>query len=238
MGKYGVHGGHNPKGKTASGAVGLVDESTENRNVKNATINKLKELKHTVIDCTIDNAVSVSDCVNKQVRKSNAQTLDLTTAIHFNSGANNKNGDGKTTGVEVFICSEKCRTQAQKICDNLASLGFKNRGVKKTTKLGFLNGTIAPALLVEVCFVDDKDDIDLYKRLGVGKIGDAIAYGMLKQNIPKTPVPPANNNSSNTSTSGTIYRVLVGSYSDRTNADKQLQLAKSKGFTDACIVLK
>ena len=33
-----IHAGHNPKGKTACGAVGLLDESTENRNV-------VKELK-------------------------------------------------------------------------------------------------------------------------------------------------------------------------------------------------
>ena len=34
-----IHAGHNPKGKVACGAVGLLDESTENRNV-------VKELKY------------------------------------------------------------------------------------------------------------------------------------------------------------------------------------------------
>ena len=36
--KINIHAGHNPKGKVACGAIGLIDESTENRNV-------VKELK-------------------------------------------------------------------------------------------------------------------------------------------------------------------------------------------------
>ena len=31
--KINIHAGHNPTGKIACGAIGLLDESTENRNV-------------------------------------------------------------------------------------------------------------------------------------------------------------------------------------------------------------
>ena len=38
-----VHAGHNPDGKTACGAVGLIKESTENRKVKELVIRYLEE---------------------------------------------------------------------------------------------------------------------------------------------------------------------------------------------------
>ena len=46
----------------------------------------------------------------------------------------------------------------------MEGIGFTDRGVKTTKGLYFLNHTKAPAVLVEVCFVDDKDDYILYKR--------------------------------------------------------------------------
>ena len=38
MGTYNVHAGHCPQGKGASGAVGLLQESVEDRKVKNRVI--------------------------------------------------------------------------------------------------------------------------------------------------------------------------------------------------------
>ena len=43
MAKYNVHAGHCPDGKGASGAVGLLKESTEARKVKKLVIKKLKQ---------------------------------------------------------------------------------------------------------------------------------------------------------------------------------------------------
>lgn len=40
--RIGVHAGHNPDGKIGCGAIGLIKESTENRNVKNEVIRLLK----------------------------------------------------------------------------------------------------------------------------------------------------------------------------------------------------
>ncbi|BCN32091.1 N-acetylmuramoyl-L-alanine amidase [Anaeromicropila herbilytica] len=37
-----------------------------------------------------------------------------------------------------------------------------NRGVKVENKLYFLRKSKAPAMLIECCFVDDKDDVKLY----------------------------------------------------------------------------
>lgn len=158
-----IHAGHNPDGKTACGAVGLIKESTEARSVKEKTIALLRAQGHTVYDCTVDNGTSQNDVLQKIVAKCNAHTVDLDISLHFNAGAN-QSGDGRTTGTEVYVYSaaSKARAAAQRIADAIAALGFQNRGVKYAPTLYVLKHTKAPALLVEICFVDDPDDVERY----------------------------------------------------------------------------
>ncbi len=87
-------------------------------------------------------------------------------SIHFNSGRNDKAGDGRTGGTEVLLTQNAGDKGdiAKRICNQMSKLGFTNRGVKVTSNLYFLNHTKAPAILVEVCFVDDRDDYMLYKN--------------------------------------------------------------------------
>ena len=46
-------------------AVGLINESTENRRVKDEVISKLRQLGHTVYDCTVDNGTGQTDVLKK-----------------------------------------------------------------------------------------------------------------------------------------------------------------------------
>ena len=159
-----VHAGHNPAGMTACGAVGLINESTENRKVKNEVIRLLKMRNDTVYDCTVDNGKNQTDVLRKIVEKCNAHEADLDISIHFNSAANDSNGDGKTTGTEVYVYSAASSAApfAARVCREIESLGFKNRGVKYNRGLYVLKNTKAPAMLIECCFVDDRDDVKLY----------------------------------------------------------------------------
>ena len=223
--KFTVHAGHNPDGKTGCGAIGLIKESTENRNVKNEVIKLLREEGHTVYDCTVENGTSVSDIVNKQVSKMNSYSnIDLHISIHFNSGANDKTGNGKSTGVEVLVynTSGTKYDTAKRICSKIECLGYKNRGVKTRTKLGVLKNSKGQSLLVECCFVDDKDDIDLYNYKSMAK---AIVEGILNKTISvsvpvPTPVPSEE----------VFYRAVSGSFNNKNNAlDRKASLEKS-GF--------
>ena len=103
MAKYNVHAGHCPDGKGASGAVGLLKESTEARKVKNLVIKKLKQKGHTVYDCTCDVKTTQSGCLVKIVDKCNKHKVSYDISIHLNSGRNDRKGDGKTGGVEAWI---------------------------------------------------------------------------------------------------------------------------------------
>ena len=173
--KVNVHGGHAKTGGGASGAVGLIRESDEDRKVKNEVIKLLAEAGHTVYDCTVDKG-SQSSVLRDIVKKCNAHTVDLDVSIHFNAGASGKK-DGKTTGTEVLIHSNssKSKAQAEAICKAIAALGFKNRGVKIRPDLYVLKHTNAPALLVECCFVDDPEDVKLYDAK---KMAQAIVKGI------------------------------------------------------------
>ena len=182
--KVTIHAGHNPSGKIACGASDLLDESTEARYITRKVIKLLKKNGIKAVNCTVNNGVSQGDVLRKICAKCNAVAdADLHISIHLNSGRNDRTGDGKTGGTEVLLTqniSDKGDI-AKRICSQMAKLGFTNRGVKVTSGLYFLNHTKAQALLIEVCFVDDKDDYMLYKasRLDVAR---AIVKAVLNHN--------------------------------------------------------
>lgn len=177
-----VHAGHNPDGKVGCGAIGLIKESTEARKVKDLAITKLRALGHTVYDCTVENGKSQSDVLQQIIKKANSHKVDLDVSIHFNSGANDKSGNGKSTGTEVLVYSttSKAKSYAERVLKNICELGFKNRGLKIRTDLYVLRKATAPALLIECCFVDDKDDIKLYSA---EKMASAIVKGITGQSV-------------------------------------------------------
>lgn len=237
-----VHAGHNPDGKVACGAVGFIQESTEARKVKNEVISQLRQLGHTVYDCTCENGTSQADVLTKIVNACNANDVDLDVSIHFNAGAGDSAGNGKTTGAEVYVYNEssKAKAYAEKVCDTIAQIGFKNRGVKTNSSLYVLKKTKAPAMLVECCFVDDKDDVSLYDYQSMAA---AIVYGITGQCVTEIASPAVNADSEAAAPSAetatgdgkSIYRVQVGAYSIKSNAENTKTKLKAAGF-DVIIV--
>ena len=235
-----VHAGHNPDGKAACGAVGIIRESSEARRVKDEVISQLKQLGHIVYDCTCENGTSQADVLTKIVTACNTHDADLDVSIHFNAGAGDAIGNGKTTGVETYIYSagSKAKPYAAKICGAIAELGFKNRGVKTNASLYFLRKTKAPAMLIECCFVDDRDDVQLYDYQAMA---NAIVYGITGQRIEQIssadtdPDASAAGAETAVGTEKQLYRVQVGAYSVKSNADRMKTQLKAAGF-DAIIV--
>lgn len=177
-----VHAGHNPDGKTACGAIGLIRESTEARKVKDLVIAYLRKQGHTVYDCTEENGKNRDDVLVKIVKKCNAHKVDLDVSIHFNAMRNDYVGDGKTGGTEVLVynTSGTSYMYAKNVCKEIAKLGFRNRDVKVNSGLYVLRNTNAQAILIECCFVDDKDDINLYDA---DKMAKAIVKGITGQEV-------------------------------------------------------
>ena len=187
--KIAIRGGHNFQ---ATGAVGLIDETTEDRKVKESVIKYLIQLGNQVLDVTPGNMDSDNDLVYG-VFKANSWGADLFISIHFNKAYNSYNG---AIGTETWIYSKSDNLKlddevALRIVNSIAGLGFKNRGVKESKVLYELKATKMASIIVEVCFVEATEDVALYKRLGSDKIGQVIAEAISnkKVEINKFPLP-------------------------------------------------
>ena len=167
----GINCGHTISGTVGSGAVGYINESDETRNIGYKLMELLKKNGVTVVDCTDDRSESVSENLSKIVSAANAQPLDLFVSIHFNAG------EGR--GSEVYTYGAQPIEQADNVCRNMEKLGFINRGIKDGSNLYVVRKSDAKAMLVEVCFVDTKQDVDLYNKIGVNKIAAALCDAII-----------------------------------------------------------
>ena len=240
---FNIHAGHNPDGKTAHGAVGIVKESTEARAIASKVIEKLKAAGHTVYDCTVNDGTSQNDVLSKIVAKCNAHTVDLDISIHLNSGRNDYVGDGSTGGTEVFCYNvdSKAKPYAQKVAREISALGFRLRDdsipddIKTSSSLYVLKHTKAPAMLIETFFVDDKDDIDLYQKVGAEGIANAIVKGLTGATAPSVAATAASSSTSSSasalasaqakSVDEVAKEVIQGKWGNGEDREKKLEAA-------------
>ena len=215
MSTFNVHGGHNFK---VPGASGCFSETTEDRNVKNKVIALLRAEGHTVYDCTDENGTTQSKNLANIVTLQNQHTVDLDISIHFNAS------DGQGHGTEVLQYSSKTQNYSKRIVDNIAALGFRNRGVKDGSKLYVLRKSKNRAILIECCFCDNAGDAKIYNA---DKMASAIVSGILNKSVQiSDSSKPAQSNTSNEQ----MYRVRkswgdvksqIGAYRDLNNAKSE-----------------
>ena len=180
--KIGLNAGHTISG-AGSGAVGLINESAETRRVCQRLTELWSGAGVEVIPCTVDKAASQGAYLQQAITMANREDLDWFISIHFNSDAW-KQGQG----VEAYTYEGRQYADAVEVCEHIAALGFKNRGVKKGNNLYVIRKTKAKSILIEVCFVNDPD-ASLYKAK-FDDVCNAIAYAMCDYiNVPKTEAP-------------------------------------------------
>jgi len=166
--------------------------------------------------------------VSQEVAECNAFAPDLAVDIHNNAGG----GDG----AEAFhtYAGGTGKTLAQNILAEIVKLGQRSRGAKTHTNssgrdyYAFIRDTKAPAVIVECAFVDSSDVEIIDTEAERVKMGEAIARGILKTlgivyEPEKTPTEPSK-----------LYRVQVGAYRDKHNAEAEVARLKQAGF-DAII---
>lgn len=106
---------------------------------------------------------------------------DYVLEVHFNSFKNTPEDD-KTTGTEIYVTNvEKATSVERKIVDNISTIGFKNRGVKRVNYdlIYYIRKQGVSSALLEVCFISDIDDMQLYTS-NKQQIIDAIAKGIIE----------------------------------------------------------
>jgi len=140
---------------------------------------------------------------------------DLFVSNHFNAAG----GDG----YEALVSGEERRALGRLFEKHVLSAGQNSRGVKLRPGLVVLRDTHMPAVLNEGAFVDNKTDIgDWNEDHELQKLGQAYAkaaaeyLGLAERNQ-------------------RLYRVQVGAYAKRENAEAMAQKLRSQGY-DTIIV--
>ena len=105
---------------------------------------------------------------------------DYVLELHFNSGRADEDGDSRIGGSEIYITPREATWNTENIIlYNLEELGFTNRGVKKEDFLviNMVKNLGVSSALVEICFVDDADDMELYAA-NKEAVADCIVRGV------------------------------------------------------------
>ena len=134
-------------------------------------------------------------------------------------------------GAETYVYLKggvKANSLAKRIQMALIDIGFANRGVK-AANFHVLRETKAPAVLIEIGFIDNTNDNILFDAKF-----DAIVKSLTKAILEEMGInytePVASLNKQ------TLYRVMAGSYANRYNAIRQVEKLKKEGF-DATIMI-
>jgi peptidoglycan hydrolase-like protein with peptidoglycan-binding domain len=184
--KIAMSSGHS---KYLPGAIGPepwgLHEHTENVRVVDQTAIELRKLGVEVVTYEDTVSKSVSDNLDRLVDWHNQQTRDADISVHFNASEPTQGARGH----ECWYASDSGKKIANAIVGPVCiASGLKNRGVKWTDDLAFLNGTAMPACLIEVAFTDAREDCDIY-RARFGAICSAIAGALAGEQPSPGPEP-------------------------------------------------
>lgn len=150
--------GSSGHGLKIRGAKHFIDEVDEARKVTNE-VHRILTTQYNGTGLVYHDNTSTTQNQNLQtiVNYHNGQQRDLDWSIHFNAASVI---DGPR-GVEVLYYDAKDLSARVSAAISKAS-GLKDRGAKQRKELYFLKNTSKPAILIEVCFVDSKADVELY----------------------------------------------------------------------------
>ena len=153
------------------GAIGIIKEE----DVINAVGNELKQMLesdgHKVVLLRPSSANNLNDSLNKRCTAANSANVDLVVSIHANIGG------GTRHEVLISAFGGQAEKYARNVYNALNELTPSRRGIK-SANLYVLNNTKAPAILIEVLFLDTKADVDLYALKGSKSYAKAIFKGI------------------------------------------------------------
>lgn len=198
-------------GGVDSGAIGIDgrQEKDDAQRLTDLVANKLKGSGITVVVNT-----DVNQTLQSVVNQSNSENVDLFISIHRNAF-----DDPKSNGLEVYTCQnprEVTNANANIVYERLLRVAqMTSRGVKEAN-FYVLKYTNAPAMLLEIGFVTNKNDNALFDQ-NIEGYANAIADGINKifglSNISKTK-----------------YQIILGDFASKDEAIKVMQIIKNVGI--------
>lgn len=226
------HGMTTPGKRTPDG----IREWTMNSAVASAMERRLKA--HSVEVLRLDDTSGAKDIpLATRCKNANNWGADYVISIHHNAFTGVMGNHGGTETYKYRTITGGATQRLVEAVHNaaLATYGLRNRGVKKDTQaaqggLAMLRDTKAPAVLVELGFMDSNTDHPIIcnpaNHLRMGKaLADAVLRMLGITPKPDAPVvtPPAE--------TGELYRVQVGAFASKANAERLKAELESKGYS-------
>ncbi|MFD1407468.1 N-acetylmuramoyl-L-alanine amidase [Kroppenstedtia eburnea] len=177
----------------------------------------LEEYEGVTVKMSREKDATVS--LTQRTDAANAWNATFYLSIHINAGGG--------TGFESYRYVQNGSSTTMTAQRNLhaavlSASGWKDRG-QKWANFHVLRESKMPAVLTENGFIDTSGDAAKLKETSfLKKLGRAHAEGLAKTfGLKKKTTPPP---------AGTLYRIIAGSYEDRTTAENQQSSLKKKGI--------
>ena len=163
----------------------------------------------------------------------NSKPKSIFISLHANAFSNES-----ARGTETYIAKNASATSknfAKVLNDNIVNTmkqldsGAKDRGVK-TENFTVIYKAAMPSVLVEYGFYTNLNDLKILKNNR-----DELVEATVKAICDYFGVAYKVDTNKNTTSENIFYRVVAGSYSNRSNAEAQVNLLKAKGISNAFI---
>ena len=183
----------------------------------------------TVSDIALSTRASLSN--DYWLRKSKPKSMFI--SLHANAFSSDT-----ARGTETYIAKNASTTSknfAKVLNDNIVNTmkqvdsGAKDRGVK-TENFTVIYKAAMPSVLVEYGFYTNLNDLKILKNNR-----DELVEATVKAICDYFGVAYKVDTNKNTTSENIFYRVVAGSYSNRSNAEAQVNLLKAKGISNAFI---
>ncbi|MBQ3929281.1 MAG: N-acetylmuramoyl-L-alanine amidase [Clostridia bacterium] len=203
-------------------AYGSTNEMEQCNRIADAAKTALERCGFTVKKAAKGQAMS------RSITESNAWGADLHLPIHTNAGG------GNGTMCMVYSKSAQNMQYAAPIYQAVQAVtpGNIDYGVREMAELAELNSTNCVAVYTEVDFHDNKT-IAKWLIENSQTVGEALAQGVCKAYGVTYQAP--DKKSERTTSEDLLYRVQVGAFAEKKNADEFLKQLRSAGFRDAFI---
>ncbi len=202
-------------------------------------------LKNKGVDVVYTRTDDIYETPFKKATDANDAGADYFVSFHRNSGEN----PNTTSGAQTLIYSNGGEKEklARNIQDNLVEQGFKDLGIVERPNLVVLKRTRMPAVLIETGFINnDKDNAKFDDDFDA--IANAIAAGILTtidyDTVSAVPVRTTGDmpddpyaqfeeikdEPDDVCDCSKLYRVQIGAFRNRENAERLLNSALADGF--------
>ncbi len=160
----------------------------------------------------------------ERVKQANTWKADFYLSVHHNAGVNGGSGGG----IVAYVCPN-CRAESKAWQKDLYNALITHTGLKgnrsaplASSDLYVLKHTTMPAVLLEMGFMDSRTDVPII-------LTDEYAQNCAKA-IVEVLVKRGKLTKKATVSTGTLYRVQVGAFSNKANADRLKKELTEKGY--------